>query len=212
MAYKSVLFDLDGTLVHTLPKYRYLVVPQTLSEFDVVASKANIDRFWFGDPERDVVIKEGFGVDVELFWKTFRKYDNPQLRKDKSRVYDDVDFIGELREKGYLTGIVTGAPAHIAFPEIELLGENNFDGIILACTSNGFKPKPHPHGLHECLNLLKIKSDEAIYVGNGDEDIEAAKNAGVFDILILRGEHDFCKLEPSLKINSLYELRKFLGI
>ena len=30
--YKLVVFDLDGTLVHTTAEYRYFVVPQTLKD------------------------------------------------------------------------------------------------------------------------------------------------------------------------------------
>lgn len=212
MAYRAVLFDLDGTLVHTLPEYRYSVVPKTLSEFRVVATNNDIDRFWFGNLDRDVVIRESFGIEPSLFWKAFRKHDYPKLRQEKSKAYPDTDIIKELRQNGYKIGIVTGAPAHIAFPEIELLGEENFDGIILAHTENGIRPKPHPEGLEACLKLLGVRNNESIYVGNGDEDIESSKAAGILDVLVFRREHNFFKLTLSFRINSLYELRGILGM
>ena len=83
-------------------------------------------------------------------------------------MYDDVDFIQDLRKKGYKTGIVTGAPIHIASLEINMLGKHNFDAIVIADNVNWIKPKPHPHGLHECLTLLKSKEEEAVYIGNAD--------------------------------------------
>lgn len=91
-----------------------------------------------------------------------------------------------------------------------MLGEENFDYIIIAHTNTIIKPKPHPQGLEECLKGMKIQKDKAIYVGNADEDIQTAKNAQVFDVLLDRGEHKFPEINPSLKIYSLYELRKFL--
>jgi len=211
MKYKAVIFDLDGTLVHTTPEYRYKVVPQTLTEFGVIASKENIDKFWFGHPDREIVIRDHFGVAPELFWKEFRKNDDINLRIKESRTYPDIDFLAELKEKGYKLGIVTGAPEHIAYPEIKLIGEDNFDSIILAHEFKGIRSKPDPQGLFECLKILKLRPEEVIFVGNGDEDILAAKNAGIFDVLLLRGEHDFIKQAPSVFINSLYELRKILA-
>ena len=93
-----------------------------------------------------------------------------------------------------------------------MLGQDNFDAVIVAQTSNGFKPKPHPHGLEECLNLLGVQKSEAIYVGNADEDVNTAKNAQVFDVLLIRGEYEFPDANPSLKIHSLYDLREILEI
>ncbi len=209
MPYKAIIFDLDGTLVHTTPEYRYKIVGQTLKELGAKSSDHHIDRFWF-EARRNKIIKEHFGIEPELFWQTYRKYDTPELREQFTRLYDDIDFIKELKRKGYKIGIVTGAPMHIAFLEIKMLGEENFDEIVIAATSNGIKYKPHPHGLLECLNKLGIKKEEAIYVGNSDEDVITAKNAQVFDVLLKRGEHTFPEINPSLTILSLYELRKLL--
>ncbi len=212
MAYKAVVFDLDGTLVHTSPEYRYKVVFQVLNNLGALPSafsNHNIDRFWF-EAARDEIIKTLFGLEPELFWKEFQKYDTTELRKQFTRLYDDIDFIKELRKSGYKIGIVTGAPMHIASLEIGMLGHDNFDAVVVAHSSNGFKPKPNPHGLYECLKLLGISKSEAVYVGNVDEDIETAKNAEVFDVLLLRGENEHRNAKPSMVINSLYELRQLL--
>lgn len=211
MVYKAVIFDLDGTLVHTLPEYRYQIVRQTLKDLGTTSSNHNIDRFWF-EARREVIIKEHFGLEPELFWKTYRQYDTPTLRKQFTKLYLDIGFITELRQNGYKTGIVTGAPSHIASLEIGMLGKENFDVVIITQSSKGFKPKPHPHGLKECMNLLGINKCEMIYVGNADEDVITAKNAQVFDVLLVRGEHEFSDISPSLRIHSLYELRPLLGL
>lgn len=209
MAYKAVIFDLDGTLVHTTPEYRYKIVGQTLKDLGTKSSDHYIDRFWF-EARRDEIIKNHFKLEPELFWQTYRKYDTPELREQFTRLYDDIDFIKELKRKGYKIGIVTGSPMPIAFLEIKMLGEENFDEIVITHSSSGIKHKPHPHGLLECLNKLGIKKEEAIYVGNADEDVITAKNAQVFDVLLKRGEHTFLEINPSLTILSLYELRKLL--
>jgi len=212
MGYEAVIFDLDGTLVHTSMDYIYNVVGQTLNNLGTASSNDAIDLFWFKSG-RDKIIRENFGLDTELFWTTFRKYDTPERRRQFTRAYDDIGFIKELRQKGYKTGIVTAAATDIASLEIGMLGEVDFDSIIIAQASNGIKPKPHPHGLESCLDIMDVDNYKSLYVGNAKEDVEAAKNAKVFDVLLLREdkEYEFTDINPSLIIHSLYELREFLG-
>jgi len=211
MTYKAVIFDLDGTLVHSLPEHRYSVVGNALKDLGKSASKEQIDMFWF-ETERDKIVVETFGVTNEDFWPAYRKHDKTEVRKKFTKTYDDIEFIKELKEKGIKVGIVTGAPIHIANLEIGMIGEEQFDAIVIAHRHNGFTPKPDPHGLNECLNLLEVNKEEAVYVGNGDEDVQTARNAGVFDILIDRGEYSFPNTKPSLTIKSLYDLKRFLEI
>lgn len=210
MAYKAILFDLDGTLVHTMPEYRYKVVGKTLEDLGTKSTNNYIDRFWF-EARRNDVIKEHFNVEPKIFWNAYNENDTTELRKGFTELYDDVGFVDEVNQKGYKTGIVTGAPLNIASLEIDMIGQEKFGAIVVANSFNGFKPKPHPHGLEECLDILEVKPNEAMYIGNADEDVIAAKNANIYDVFINRGEHEFPHIKPSLTINSLYELRKLIN-
>jgi phosphoglycolate phosphatase-like HAD superfamily hydrolase len=211
MNYKAVIFDMDGTLVHTSPEYRYQIVGRVLEDLNGKHSKEGIDRFWF-ESRRDEIIQEYFGLEPSLFWETYRRYDSMELREKFAKPYDDIDFIQELKKAGIKRGIVTGAPVHIASVQISMIGEEYFGGIVVAQSSNGIKPKPHPHGLEECLKILEVKNTEAMYVGNADEDVMTAQNAQVTSVLILRGEHPVVGVSPDIIINSLYDLREILGI
>ena len=206
------MFDLDGTLVHTAPEYRYKVVGRTLDKLCVRhADKRDIDSFWFGG-NRDALIRECFGLKPELFWEEYVRHDTIELRKRFMKVYDDVDFIPELRRNGYKTGVVTGAPVHVANFEMDMLGEKNFDALVLARQENKLLPKPSSQGLELCLGVLKVDRDKAMYVGNSDEDMEMARGANVLDVFVDRGEHEFPDLRPSVTVRSLYELRALLTI
>ena len=211
MKYEAVIFDLDGTLVCTEAAYRYETVGRVLKEFNKESSKDIINRFWF-ETRRDEIIKKHFKEEPEAFWKVFHQHDLPEIREKFTKVYNDIDFIQELRKNGFKTAVVTGAPLKIASFEIGMIGEKNFDAIVIANSKNGIKPKPHPHGIQECLNLLGIPENKAIFVGNSDEDVMSAKNAKVFDVFIDRKEHQFPEITPSLTISSLYELRQLLGL
>lgn len=209
MVFKALLFDLDGTLVTTSPGHRYLAVGQTLEELGRSSTRESMDRFWF-ETRRDDVIKDEFGLEPEVFWKTFRKYDTIDLRQRNTHPYADIGFVVDLHARGYKTGILTGAPSHIRDLEVGLIGREYFDVVITAQESFGLRLKPDPLGLELCLRLLGVSHREALYVGNADEDIWTAKNAHVLDVLVVRGEYQHIRSEPSVRINSLYELSGIL--
>jgi len=209
----AVIFDLDGTLVHTTPKYRYLVIGNILNDFNIKGNKKDIDDLWFlSEKDRRRIIEDIWKLDLEnQFWPSFRKYDTLDLRKQHTKVYDDVDILALLNENKLKIGIVTSAPAHIMNLELSLLN-HKFGSVVRAQLSDGVKQKPDPDGLIKCMNSLNTNSNNTIYVGNSKEDMEMARNAGVYGVLISRGEYDFENVNPSLRINSLYDLREFLGM
>ncbi|MBI2579919.1 MAG: HAD family hydrolase [Candidatus Aenigmarchaeota archaeon] len=209
MAYKAVLFDLDGTLVHTPFDYVSRVVGRALADLNLSSGEGGIRRFWY-EPFRERTIREVFGTEPEIFWPVMNRHDTPESRMSAARPYGDADFVAELKETGYRTGIVTGARRGIIRCEVEMIGPGNFDVVIRAQKSSGMEPKPHPEGILRCLGELQVSPGEAMYVGNGPEDIEAAKAAGVLDVHMDRNEHPLNGMEPSVSISSLYELRPML--
>lgn len=108
--YTLLVFDLDGTLVHTTAEYRYFVVPKVLERLGQDAAKItlkSIDKFWF-DGDRESTISEHFKVDPYKFWKTYHKYDLPQTGKRFTRHYEDVlPALKAFKKKKKLLAIAT---------------------------------------------------------------------------------------------------------
>jgi len=207
MKYRNLIFDLDGTLVYTpLECTRYLA-KKAFSEFGINLSDEEADYFWFSHKREDFISEKG--LEIEPFWNVYRKHDTYEFRKPPLKLYEDTGIIQEAKGKGCKTGIVTGAPMHIILLSTELIGRGNIDCYIRAQKTSGFQPKPDPEALLQCMKAINAKSRETIYVGNGDEDVLVSRAAGVFDVIIERGEHDLMKETPSLRIKSLYELRDF---
>lgn len=205
---KAVLFDLDGTLVCTRTGYRYSTTNKVLSRFGIKKSEKEIDRFWF-KPSRDELL-ESWGLDPEKFWPVFHSFDTISSRKKETYAFKDCSILEDLKNLGMKLGLITGSPLPLAEMEMELVGID-FDATVIARSRNGITPKPHPHGILECLDMLGVKPGEAIFVGNSEEDIESAKEAGVFDILVERGEHEFKGQEPSERIKTLKDLLKLIN-
>lgn len=209
--YKAIIYDLDGTLVKTNEEYILNVVGRTFTDLGCIPCPKRINDFWYGN-DRDQMIKEVLKVCPIKFREVLGKYDTPNSRKNAAILYSDVYVVKELKKNGYKQGIVTGAPKSIADMHIELLGPENFDQIIIQRPDNGLVWKPDPIGIEQCLKKIGVEPQAAIYIGNAEEDVIAAKNAGVLDVLIERGEYSFKEPKPSLKIKKLYDLRDMLKI
>jgi HAD superfamily hydrolase (TIGR01509 family) len=206
----AVLFDLDGTLVHTRADYRYDVVGRTLADFERSAAACDIDAFWF-EASRHRIIRERFDVDPAAFWDRFAEYDVASLRRLYTAPYEDtISALDDLSHRGIPLAIVTGAPAHIAQLEIEMLGAERFAAIVVIADHETLRAKPEADGVLHALRALRAEAADALFVGNAEEDIAAARAAGVTDVHVDRGEHRFTTLTPAHRIASLHELAELI--
>lgn len=204
--YKLIVFDLDGTLVHTTAEYRYFIVPKVLRKLAKSGeiSLKLIDRFWF-DADRDEVISEYFECNPTQFWKLFNKEDSLEERAKYTHVYDDVGMsLKKLKKMNKLLAITTGAPKRLAQMETELLPQNMFTKVI-SVTSTRYKDKPHPESLFGCLKFCEVKPHEAVYIGNSSEDAKYSEAANVDFVYLERKEHPF-KGKALTTIHSLHQL------
>lgn len=208
MALKTIIFDLDNTLIYIAPEYRYLVVGKALGEFGKSTENSVIDDFWFGsEDERTEIIRGIWGLDPEgEFWPAYRRYDKVKLREQHSRVYEDSSILAELSKKKITTGIVTAAPRDMIEFEIGML-KHEFDAVVRAQLVENIEPKPSPQGIDKCLAFLDVVKREACYVGDTETDMETADNARVRGILIDRRERKLTDVRCFRRIDSLYSLR-----
>jgi len=206
-SYKHVSFDLDGTLVHTIPEYRHEIVPLVVKELGgAIGEKHSIDRFWF-ESNRDQIIRNDFGIEPSQFWALFRKVDSAEKRSAHTRAYDDAErTLRKLKQQNKIISIITGAPHHIAKMEIEKLNGAPYD-FCLPIIDNSFTEKPDPKSFHYVLQKLSVGPNETVYIGNSNEDAYYAKNAGVDFVYLERREHQFNLKDYSIAtIHSLDEI------
>lgn len=201
----TILFDLDGTLVYTKFAGMLKIIRAVLTKLNCPDVPDDvIKKLWFG-PYRSATLQNEMHTNPKQFWEVYDEVHTAQLTKENAVPYDDVGIIKTLRVQGLKIAIVSGARPNVAECEINLLGKENFDCVVLAQPAHGSHPKPDPHCIHLCLEKLNIKPEQAVYVGNADEDILTARNAGVLDIIIDRNECPI-ELEPTVNITSLHEL------
>lgn len=83
-----------------------------------------------------------------------------------------------------------------------------FDTILVS-DAVGVK-KPHPGIFERALKNLDIKADEAIHVGDSQEDIEGAAGAGIRPVWIDRQRKDRWRAQPEADVTRIASLRELL--
>src|SRR3989338_2851095 len=103
---KAVLFDLDGTLVHTKLAGVFAIVRTILHKLNCPdVSDEVIKKLWFG-PYRSATIQNEMHADPKQFWEIYDVVHTAALTKENAVLYDDSDIIKQLRSRGLKLAIV----------------------------------------------------------------------------------------------------------
>ena len=206
---KAIIFDVDGTLIHTSMNLVNAVVKKIIDELSYGEfSPEKVSRFWWGDKNisRRELIELEFKISFDDFIPLFRNHTmNFDYVKQFKKLYKDVKpVLDELLFRGIPLGVVTDAPSYIVVPQLNyFLGNGYFSEVIMTHELENVRDKPAPDGLLLCME--KLGTRDAIFVGDSDSDIVAAQSAGIPAILIERGEHE-TYAKPDRTIKTLYEL------
>lgn len=191
--YNTYIFDLDGTLLDTLDDLA-AAVNYTLRVFGMPEHSRDDIRRFVGNGVRLLMVRAIPGGEqnprFEEAFDTFRAY-YIKHSLDRTRPYDGVpEMLQALRQRGCRLAVVsnkfcaaTQELCHHFFPDtIEVaVGEHEAEGI---------RKKPAPDTVIEALSQLGVTSDNAVYVGDSDVDLETARNAGLPCISVLWGFRD----------------------
>ena len=186
---RTVLFDLDGTLLDTAPDLADALNTLLLENQREPLPYAHI---------RPVVshggmalIKLGFNIDSsDAAFEALRQRLLDLYRKNVSRHTQPFPGINELldniEQRGLNWGIVTNKPGWLTEPLLKDLGL--FDRA--ACVVSGdtlAERKPHPAPMLHASKLANSRPEQCAYIGDAQRDIEAGNNAGMQTLVALFG-------------------------
>lgn len=181
MQTRAFLFDLDGTLINTLPDI-VGVVNRVREELGLKARPTPaISRFIGLGAEhlvsgcfQEVLNEETVESIIALFRK--RYFCEPH---HGGHLYEGVEAtLGELKLRGFLVGIATNKPERAALVTLKYyLPQFAFD--IIACPENVTSKKPSAIHLLEPLKTLGVAPKDALFAGDDPVDLTAATEAGV---------------------------------
>ncbi len=191
---KAILFDLDGTLIHSAPDLRdalnRLLIGEGRRELDLAAVQMMI-----GDGVR-MLVERGFDATGEA--PTEAALD--RLTEDFIADYEPnsavktVPFPGAVRtvkalhEAGHAMAVCTNKPAAAAHLILEKFGFIPYFPVLIGGDTLNEIRKPDPRFLVAALEQLgAVTAANAVMVGDNANDLAAARGAGIKVVLATFG-------------------------
>lgn len=212
--HSHIIFDLDGTLVESLPGIA-AALNAALTELKLPTHSGEAVRSFIGDGSHSLckrAAKDQSQETIEALHKAFlREY--PKAWKSGTLVFEGIqELIKGLQDIGCTLSVLSNKP-HSFTTEIvnHFFPEKPF-ALVLG-QRDGIAQKPDPSGVHEILGELSQSSANTILVGDSTMDIITARNAGVCSLAVTWGYHNASQLaavSPKYTAKSIAELLKIL--
>jgi pyrophosphatase PpaX len=181
---KTLLFDLDGTLINSLPlirrSFEYTFRLMGIPWGDGAVLKT------VGLPLADVAEDYAPGRAREFL----KHYGDYQLQHQDELLHaypGTADTLYALQQAGYPLGVVTSKRRPSALTGLRLTGLLPYFASIVTVEDTAGKPKPNPEPVLKALEIFGIGPEEAVFIGDSWYDIMTGKNAGVTTIGVTWG-------------------------
>ena len=188
----TILFDLDGTLADTAPDLGYALNLQLHRHGKAPLSDAVIRPF--ASHGSRGLIGLGFGI-------TPNDANFLALRDEYLALYDTVftrspvllagiaELLQAIENKGLKWGIVTNKPRRFTQRLIESMDLHKRAACVVS-GDDAPQPKPSPATLRLASEQIGVKSEQCLYVGDAERDVQAGKAAGMKTVVALFGYID----------------------
>ena len=192
---KSVIFDLDGTLLDTADEIHYVFNKVlTLNNLPLQSKKYYKDNIGNGiDHLLTEILPKDFVGDYNSILSQAKELYSKYLNK-KAKPFDGIyDILNLLGEKNISMGIVTN--------KIHTLAERcvgfffNKYNIVTIGTEYLYPKKPAPDSALFLADKFDFQLANILFIGDSQIDICTAKNAGMFSVGVLWGNGSGAELQ-----------------
>ncbi len=187
--YRSVIFDLDGTLADTEPLVIGCML-ETINAHGHPVDEALLLKYI--GPPLPVMLYNMLGIDAEqaqpIYFDYLRRYEETYMPRTRPLPGAET-LLDALCEADVPMAVVTNKREDAGRKTVELLGwTDRFQTIIGADTASD--PKPHAAPLLHALDILNGEPESAVIVGDTESDMGAGKNAGFAGVIGIVGLRD----------------------
>lgn len=203
--FDAALFDIDGTILNTreyiFQAYKYTLALHLKKEVtweDVV-------------PILGLPFKECYHIltdleEVDYLMECHHQY---QVQNSHSvKAYDNtLKTLRKLKKAGVVIGAVTSHTGELLIRNLKIATIEKFFKVIVT-PFDVENPKPDPESIFKALELLGVKPERAVFIGDSPADIAAGKAAGVKTIAALYGFHGQRLLgtKPDFLVDDIQEI------
>jgi HAD superfamily hydrolase (TIGR01509 family) len=186
---KAVLWDLDDTLLDTLPGRMDALRHAFQHCLGRAVDPLEVWRSHQGGT-LEALARSLLGEDHATFSTAYREHYYGNAERSIA-LYPGIEaMLEELRSHGLVLGVVTSKISWGARAELERSGLLPFFGAIVG-HDDVARPKPEPDPIFEAMRRLDIESaDEVLFVGDSPADIRAAHAARCAGVAALWGTID----------------------
>lgn len=182
---RACVFDLDGTLIHSLPTVldyanhtlRQLGFAPLTDEQGKVCIRYAVPRYY-----HEILCLAGADeATAEQLAGPFREIEQAAYHNAPttgSVPYDGVvEMLRALQAAGIKTAVLSNKPETL----VQCIADALLPGLLdLALGQiDGRRSKPHPGTMLSLMEKLEVEKDECLFVGDTNVDIKLAQNAGV---------------------------------
>jgi len=207
MKKELIIFDMDGTLVNSS-----ITIANAINYVRQQLGFEPMDPQYILERVNDHTINPAqVFYHTKTFERDHERWFSEYYTKNHGKelvLYEGIkELLEALKHKGYKLAVATNAYRRSTIESLTHLGIYvYFDAI--ACYDDVYKGKPYPDMLFKLLEELHVKKEDALFIGDGPRDEQAAKRAGIDYIMVDWGftEHDSDKRV----VHSVEELKKIL--
>ena len=177
---KGIIFDMDGTIVDSLPYHH--------EAWKIFFYENQVENFF--DKLKDY--KGGGTLDLmkAVYGDKYSLKDLKSMSDEKEVIFREIykgkinpiegfkKFLIDIKSKHILVGLASNAVRkNVSLIINELNIFNDFDSII--CGDEVNNGKPNPEMFNKTINRFNIKKDECLIFEDSLEGVKAAKNSGI---------------------------------
>jgi len=193
----AILFDMDGVLVDSLDSW-WTSLNTALQAFNhkQITREEFIEKYW-GHDLYDNLNKMGLNKEVGNFCNNVYGEHLGAIK-----IYPDTKNVLQKLDT-YKKGVITNTPKDCAYQILKKFDIDKFFDVIIT-SDEVAKAKPYPDIVLKACNVLGVKPEKVVLVGDTDSDVKAGSASGCTVIGI--------NIKADYTINRLSHLTNIISI
>ncbi len=219
--YKGIVFDLDGTLIHSTIDFRKMKrnMIKILEENEVpsgvlTTTMITVDILEKAEHYWDLAQKpEEKRVKLRAVMEELMNQGELEAIPLVNEIEGASQALHELREQGYVLAILTRSHYEYAVEALKKIGAYDCFDVVLGRGQTP-RPKPYPEALNHTAELMGLEIDELLFVGDMYLDFESAINSGCAFIGVNtsgRGRRSWREEVPDVLLENVAELPNYMS-
>jgi pyrophosphatase PpaX len=205
IAYSTILFDLDGTLIDTneliFASFEHafeIHCPNTYTRADIlpIMGEPLADQMHHFDPTQ-----------AEAMVNTYRQFNESEHDRYVSLFPHVADCLSQLHQQGIKMGVISNKRRQVVEQGLQLFQLDQWMSVVI-CEGEAERNKPYPDMLLLALEKLEANTATTLMVGDSRFDIIAAQRANIDSVGVAWSLHsdDIKQHQPTYWINDIREL------